>query len=305
MREVINSPAQSVLTSKFSGHETSPFFQALADSPIAFLTRHHKERLLEPVFRESLGLNLIHTDIIDTDSLGSFSREIPRHCTQHEAARKKAKLGAQHLGTRFGIGSEGAFVSDPWFGVMPWNMEIVLLLDTQTGVEVAGFAEAPGMCLQREITDWASLEKFAEQAGFPNHHLMIRPDSPHSQVSKKGIRNLEELRQAFDQAIIQSHNQQVFVENDLRAHCNPTRQTIIVNAAKNLIERLQSVCPACSMPDFWKSQEATEKPCRDCGKPARTSNSNVWSCKHCGYCETLNLDSDLWLDPAYCNHCNP
>lgn len=305
MNTAINPIENNALVEAFNGHEANPFLQELVTSPVAFLTCHHKDRLLQPIFHESIGLHLMHTNAIDTDLLGSFTREISRQCTQREAAHKKAKLGAKHTGARFGIGSEGAFISDPWFGTMPWNMEIVLLLDTKTGMEIVGFAEGPGMSLQREVRDWESLEQFAAQAGFPNHHLIIRPDDPYSPVTNKGISSYDDLSEAFQHALSKSYRQQVFVENDLRAHCNPTRQAIIINAAKNLIERLHSICPACRMPDFWQSDEPIEKHCRACGKPARTANSNILCCKHCGYTETLKSDSDIWLDPAYCDHCNP
>lgn len=279
--------------------------QNLKNERIAFLTRHQKEKLLSPIFHQNFGCSLIHTDNLDTDTLGTFTREIPRQGTQREAARKKAELGAHLTGCRFGIGSEGAFITDPWTGMMPWNLEMVLLLDTKTGLEITGIAQGAGMCQQREVKNWESLQKFSEQAGFPYHRLVIRPDGADQPLTAKGISNMDELRKAFDEAMLQSRQQQVFVENDLRAHCNPSRQAMIVNAAKNLIERIASSCPNCQMPDFWISSLLDSKPCRNCGMPTRVTKAEIWSCQYCKHSENRERNTETFAEPAYCQYCNP
>ena len=285
--------------------ETGDLIQDLSNGAVAFLTRHKKETLLAPIFQKKIGCQIIHIDSIDTDTLGTFTREIPRQGTQREAARKKAELGAELTGCRFGLGSEGSFITDPWTGMMPWNMEMVLLLDMENGREVTGIAQGPGMSLQGEVKDWESLEKLAAQAGFPYHHLIIRPDNADQPVTAKGISNTGDLRAAFEDALSKSQRQQVFVENDLRAHCNPTRQAMIINAAHNLLERLQSACPACGLSDFWITGILHGKPCRSCGKPTRMPQGEQWSCTHCCYTETRERNNEPFAAPAQCEYCNP
>jgi hypothetical protein len=87
--------------------------EALNNGSVAFLTRHGKEMLLAPLLEPAIGCRLIHVDSLDTDALGTFTREIPRQGTQLHAARRKAEQGAALSGCRFAIASEGAFVSDP------------------------------------------------------------------------------------------------------------------------------------------------------------------------------------------------
>ena len=286
-------------------HKYNSFIQTLKSERIAFLTRHEKEKLLAPIFHQNFGCAVIHVDSIDTDTLGTFTREIPRHGTQREAARKKAEIAAKLANCRFGIGSEGSFMADPWTGMMPWNLEILLLLDTLSGHEIAGIAQGPGMRMQHEVKDMEALHKFAAQAGFPYHHLIIRPDDGDQPVMAKGINNIDHLRIAFDEAISKSNRQQVFVENDLRAHCNPTRQAMIINAAKNLVERLQSQCPLCQHPDFWVSRREDGLPCRDCGKSTRVSKAEIWLCANCNYLESRELRSESYAEPMNCDYFNP
>jgi hypothetical protein len=286
-------------------HIDNSFIQTLKSERSAFLTRHEKEKLIAPIFHENFGCAVIHVDSIDTDTLGTFTREIPRHGTQREAARKKAELGAKLTNCRFGIGSEGSFIADPWTGMMPWNLEILLLLDTLSGYEIAGIAQGPSMSMHHELEDLEALNKFAAQAGFPSHHLIIRPDDGEQTVIAKGINNKDQLRIAFDDAMSKSTRQQVFVENDLRAHCNPTRQAMIINSAKNLVERLNSHCPLCQHPDFWVSQREGGLPCRDCGKPTRVSKAEIWLCAICNYVESRQLRSESYAEPMQCDFCNP
>lgn len=286
-------------------HGEHTFVDSLMHQSIAILTCHEKEKLLAPMFQQALSCRLVHTSEVDTDSLGSFTREFPRQGSQIEAARKKALLGAELTGCRFGMGSEGAFVGDPWAGMLPWNIEMVLLLDTKTGIEVTGFAEGAGMCLQRKVTDWESLKQFAAEARFPEHSLIIRPDDANQPHIAKGIHHMNKLKTFFNEAISKSANHQVFVENDLRAHCNPTRQAVIVRAAQNLLDRLHSSCPECHFPDFWLGQKVAGKPCKLCGNPTKIAKYAQWQCKYCAYTELRQIDDEKYANPAFCDYCNP
>lgn len=286
-----------------SRYDCSPF--ALRHQSVALLTRHAKEKLLAPLFHDRLDCKLIHTDAIDTDTLGTFTREIARPGSQLEAARKKAELGAELTGCRYALASEGAFISDPWTGMMPWNLEMVLLLDRETGDEITGIAQGPAMSLHETVRDWTALEKFAARAGFPSHHLVLRADHADNPPLAKGIANPAQLHASFEQVMSQSQQQQVFIENDLRAHCNPTRQAIIVNAADNLLDRLQSKCPECQQPNFWITETIKGKPCRLCGAPTNAVQADKWSCAYCPFDEIRPRETSLYADPATCDFCNP
>lgn len=284
---------------------SSPLLARLTNSNLALVTRHGKEKLLAPLLEPALGCHLLHIDSVDTDALGTFTREISRRGSQREAARQKAALGIERSGSAFSLASEGAFVQDPWSGILPWNIEMVLLLDAKTGQEIIGMAQGPATCFQQVVRDWPSLQRFAAQAEFPSHHLALRPDYAEHPAVVKGIDSLAALRAAFAAALTQSRQQQVFVESDLRAHCNPSRQQIIVKAAENLIARLQSICPACGAVDFWISGTVKGKPCRACGSATSEARAERWRCPCCQH-EALRDRPLLPLaDPANCERCNP
>lgn len=53
------------------------------------------------------------------------------------------------------------------------------------------------------------------------------------------------MREAFDLATELSKKGNVFVENDLRAHTNPTRMANILKALEDLSTKMNSTCPEC------------------------------------------------------------
>ena len=61
----------------------------------------------------------------------------------------------------------------------------------------------------------------------------------------------EDLKTAFDWAMGQTQQGVVFMENDLRAHANPTRMNAIRQAATVLAQQMTSLCPACGSVGFW------------------------------------------------------
>lgn len=278
---------------------------ALRDAPLAFVTRHGKERLLAPVLEPATGCRILHVDSVDTDALGTFTREISRPGSQRDAARKKAQLGIELTGSRFALASEGAFVQDPWSGILPWNIEMVLLLDAKTGQEISGLAQGPATCFQHVVRDWPSLQQFAAQAEFPSHHLALRPDHAEHTAVVKGLHTPSALRTAFTEALAHSRQQQVFVESDLRAHCNPSRQQIILKAAQNLIERLHSRCPNCGGANFWSSASIKGRPCRVCSTPTTEVRAERWTCPHCNHEVTRDIQPERRADPSNCERCNP
>lgn len=277
----------------------------LTGSPLALLTRHGKEALLAPVLEPALGVRLVHVDSIDTDTLGTFTRDVPREGSQREAARRKARLGAELAGSRFAVSSEGAFVTDPWTGMLPWDIEMVLFLDLQTGLEVVGMAQGGALSRHQCVPDLEALHTFARQAGFPAHALVLRPDHQDDPRIIKGLASEADLLRAFEETRALSATGQVFVENDLRAHCHPGRREIIVKAARNLVERLQSCCPDCGQPDFWVAELIEGLPCRWCKLPTANIKAERWACPACQYTETRPRPGAAFADPARCGHCNP
>ncbi len=126
-----------------------------------------------------------------------------------------------------GIASEGAFGVDPYLGTLPWNVEIVTWVDRKAGIEVTGIAQGPALAVGERVSTVEQLHQLAERAGFPEHLLMLRSDDEHHAHVIKAVGSLEALQKAYAECWDQSTFGGVFVESDLRAFANPTRQAMI------------------------------------------------------------------------------
>ena len=272
---------------------------------IAFLTQHGKERVIAPVLEPALGCQVIRVAGYDTDLLGTFTRDIPRAGTQLEAARKKARIGMELAGLPLGLASEGSFGSDPMVGMFPWNVEFLIFIDDERNLEITGVAQGKASFAHLLATDWVAAEAFARQAGFPAHHLVVRPEGEDDPRLCKGIAAWTDLETAFARALEQSANRRVFLETDVRAHANPTRMENIRLAAEDLVKKLGSFCPACGTPGFWLVERIAGLPCSDCGAPTRETRAEVRGCIKCAQRLTQERSDRQFSDPARCDYCNP
>jgi len=270
---------------------------------IALLTQHGKEAIVGPVLEPVLGCRILRIGGYDTDLLGSFTREIPRLGSQLEAARRKALIGMEIAGLPLGLASEGAFGADPHLGAVPWNTELLLLVDDLHGIEVVGMAQGPTRFAHCLTGDWEEACRFAEAAGFPEHHLVARPASQDDPRLIKGLASWQALAQAFERARAQAENALVWLEHDLRAHAHPTRRALIRLATMDLLAKLQSRCPDCGAPGYWPVERLPGLPCADCGAPTREARAEVWGCPRCNRRVTRALATVA--DPGRCDFCNP
>lgn len=272
---------------------------------VALLTQHGKEAVLAPVLEPVLGCTIERVEGFDTDQLGTFTREIPRAGTQIEAARKKARIGMELAGLPLGLASEGAFGPDPMLGMLPWNVEVLVFIDAERELEVVGLAQGKSNHAHRLVADWPAAAEFARQAGFPSHHLVIRPESDSDLRLRKGLADWAELESAFGWAQALASKGQVLIETDLRAHTNPTRQGLIRQAAEDLLAKLFSLCPACGAPGFWVVDRVTGLPCAACGAPTREPRADILGCVKFDHRLTRPRSDCTEADPGRCDYCNP
>lgn len=272
---------------------------------IALLTQHGKERLLAPVLEPVLGCTIERVDGFDTDQLGTFTREIPRAGSQIETARRKARIGMDLAGLPLGLASEGAFGPDPMLGMLPWNVEVLVFIDDERGLEVVGLAQGRSNQAHRWVDDWPAAESFAHESGFPSHQVVVRPEAEQDPRLRKGIADLAALKAAFLWAQAQASNGQVLLETDLRAHANPTRQSLIRQAAEDLAAKLCAPCPACGAPGFWIVERETGLPCAACGAPTGETRADIFGCVRCEHRVTRPRPDTVRADPGRCDYCNP
>ena len=269
------------------------------------LTKHGKELVLNEVLSSATGLQVNLTNAYDTDLLGTFTLDIPRHGSQLDAARKKAQIGMELLGTDLGLANEGAFVADPYTGMLPWNIELVILIDHKHQLEITGFSGAPAQNAHAYVCHWEELEKFADTALFPSHHLVIKPTDEYHPKSIKNITDKQELRDAFQWASSNSSKGIVYVENDLRAFANPTRMKNIRQATIDLASKMNSLCPACHMPGYWIEDIQRGLPCKACGMPTDQEIAKKWGCLKCEHSDLEGMKVLRFANPSQCKYCNP
>lgn len=272
---------------------------------VALLTQHGKERVLAPVLEPGWGRAIELVTGFDTDLLGTFTGETPRPGSQLDAARRKARKGMELSGLPIGLASEGSFGPDPFTGFFPWNVELLVWIDDTLGIEVVGMAQGADSGGHLQTGQWSEVEAFARREGFPQQQLVLRAESPEHPGVLKGIADWDALREHFDQCLGQAANHQVFVEPDRRAFASPARLARIEEAARDLLQRLRSPCPACQAPGYWVSERLPGLPCAACGAPTAKHRAEVWACGRCGHRHTVERADRQAAEPAECGRCNP
>ncbi|MBU6181214.1 MAG: hypothetical protein KGR46_00175 [Verrucomicrobia bacterium] len=270
----------------------------------ALLTKHGKERAIAPRFRSALGAEVVLVDSFDTDTLGTFTRDVPRAGSQWDAARRKAELAIELSGLPRGLGSEGSFSAGP-FGFVATNLELLVLKDAELGIEVAGVAVAGGHQASGIFSDWERFAEFARKMLFPSHGLVLRPGDGDDPRIYKDAGDFEKLRAVFSECTALSPEGLVFAESDLRAHRNPTRMETIGQACGDLLRRLQCDCPACGKPGFGLAKKLSGLPCSWCGSPTNDILGEEHKCPACGFTETRDTAEGKKADPKFCPACNP
>lgn len=271
----------------------------------SLLTQHGKESVICPELLTSCGLEVIHVTGYNTDNLGTFTRDVPRYGSQLDAARKKALVGMELSGLPIGIASEGAFANDPFTGFLPWNYELVIFIDKTRNIEITGFHGGEAQSASQKISSWDELTEFLPETQFPSHQLVVRPNDEYYPESRKGISSIDSLYEAYEWASQLSSTGAVFIENDLRAHTNPTRMANIKKAAEDLTKKLNSLCPSCQSPGFAISEMRKGLTCSNCGSPTNLPVATVWSCVTCTHKLEINIPNQTQADPSKCDFCNP
>jgi len=146
--------------------------------------------------------------------------------------------------------------------VLTWNVEQVILIDDERGLEVTGSAQMVARCGELLAETWEQASAFALAHGFPSHQMVIRSQKKNVCTFYKGIYDWTTLETRFKEAQKASADGKVWMESDLRAFANPTRMENIRRATVDLLKRLKSECPTCSMPGFWRTQNLPGLPCR-------------------------------------------
>ena len=92
---------------------------------IALATIHEKDRAIGPAFRRMLGAHIVTAPAINTDTLGTFSGEIPRPAPLVETCLQKAEMAFGSLDVDCAIASEGSYGPIDRVPLAPGGFEIM------------------------------------------------------------------------------------------------------------------------------------------------------------------------------------
>ncbi|MBO3461166.1 hypothetical protein G7B40_017275 [Aetokthonos hydrillicola Thurmond2011] len=272
-------------------------------------TMHQKEKIIAPLLKKELELNVVVPPDFNTDVFGTFTREVDRPGTQVEAARLKAEKALAITGESLAIASEGSFFPHPSLPYISSNKEIVVLLDKKNDLEIIGEEFSIDTNYNHQLVQ--SVEEafdFARKVGFPEHALIVSfsPSPKDNSEIVKGIVTEQQLVEAVNFFLANSPDKKAHIETDMRAMYNPTRMKNIEKATRNLLSKINSFCPNCSTPGFEITHRIPGLPCAGCYTPTLLIHAVKYQCKKCTFTqEKLFPDGKEYADPAQCMYCNP
>ncbi len=269
-------------------------------------TKHGKLPLIAPPLEETVGLR-VKAVAVDTDSLGTFTGDIPRQGPPLETAIAKARLGMSAAGHALGLASEGSIGPDPTMPFVNADREIVVLVDDESGIVIwESHSSWDVVATTTSVAAGNDLGPFLAKASFPDHQLIVRPSIGSVHPIHKGISSIEKLAAAVAECAAASADGLALVETDLRAHACPSRRAVIAAAAERLAGRVAARCPICGAPGWGRIDVQFGVPCRWCGTEVARPRAEIDGCPACEHRETRPVVSpNDRADPGECPYCNP
>jgi hypothetical protein len=264
---------------------------------------HKKETVIAPLLSKVLGIPSVKISV-DTDVFGTFSGEVPRKLSPLDTLRAKCSLAYEQSGISLIVASEGSFGPHPTVWFVPSNEEWILFKDYENDIEiVASLLSTETNFKSAHVSSEDELMAFANDALFPSHGLILKSlVDPVSIV--KGITERGHLIDIFKSMNLEGNK--VVAETDMRALYNPTRMNVIESACRELVRKIECVCPNCGMPGVDVVLTTRGLPCGNCGCPTNSILSQMMGCKKCEYrIETKYPHGKEIEDPMYCDYCNP
>ncbi|PQJ09097.1 hypothetical protein CJD36_021220 [Flavipsychrobacter stenotrophus] len=279
--------------------------QYFAGRKLVIATMHGKEATIGPILTRELGVEIVVPEHFNTDTYGTFSGEIERIVDPVEAGRIKCIAACELTGCDLAIASEGSFGPHPTMFFAAADDEILVFVDLKNKLEIKARVISRDTNFAGDLfTDWPETKKFAEASSFPSHSLIVRKSKNGNEDIVKGISSWDSLQDTFE--VFFRKYGAVFVETDMRAMHNPTRQRVIHEATTKLVKTIHNICPNCSLPGFDVKTVRVGLPCKMCGSPTRSTYSFVYECQKCEHrAEIKYPNGQEYEDPMYCDYCNP
>ena len=299
----------SALATRQLGELSDPVVGPYAGFRAALATMHGKERAITPSFRDRLAMTVVLAPDIDTDTLGTFTGEIPRAGTIRAAAVAKARLGMTVTGLPIGIASEGAYGPHPSVPFIPCGIELLVLVDDERGIVVCEHLVDDAPVYDHIVANGiGAMPNFLQRVRFPDHALIARPNAPMGRDAPhlKGLRTVDSLARAIIECAAWSRDGNALVQTDMRAHMNPTRMAKIGRLSERICDRLVVPSPSCASPGYGQIDIERGLPCGGCGGPSHMVLHQIFGCFACNHRERRRRSDDrTHADPSVCPECNP
>ena len=272
---------------------------------LVIATKHHKEKVIAPLFERAFGLDCFTPQNFDTDLLGTFTGEIERKDDPIKTLRNKCLQAMGLSNCDLGIASEGSFGSHPYIPFAHADDEFLMFIDKKNNLEVIERELSTRTNFNgSKIKSLEELLEFAKSALFPSHGLILRKSNGFIEDIYKGITTEKDLKNAFTALMDKYGN--VYAETDMRALYNPTRMEVIETAVQKLITKIKTHCPKCDTPGFSIIEAKPGLKCETCLLPTRSTLLHILSCQSCGFTEEkMHPHGRFFEDPMYCDICNP
>ncbi len=272
-------------------------------------TMHGKEQAIAPPLLSILGLSTVVPEPLDTDRLGTFTGDVERPGPMLETAIAKARAGMEIAGSKLGLASEGSYGPHPHIPFIPAGVELLVLVDDARGLVLSEHLLDDKTNYAHEVVKpGGDLQAFLKRARFPDHALIVKPNTPRRKNGpiRKGLQSERDLADAIAECSKASRDKSAMVQTDMRAHFNPTRMATLNRLAEQLARRLTCLCPECGTPGFGIVDVQKGLPCGLCGTPSTVMKSEIWGCAACDYKEhRIPPDRPEYADPQWCSLCNP
>ncbi len=255
-----------------------------ANKRIGLATIHAKELAIAPPFRRLLAADVVVAPKIDTDTLGTFSGEIPRNDELIQTAVVKAQMAFATLDVDCAIASEGSYGPIDRVPLNAGGVEIMAFVDRKRGVKIVE-------TLLTHRTNWRMwrlkpgdplLPVAVKTLRFPEYGVFVMKNSDYSHPVK-GLETVDEVMAAVDREARLSDDGLALMIADMRAHMNPTRMKVLRALGWKLAKRLSHVCPKCAAPGFGHIDSRRGLPCGGCGQPTHYVHFEIDGCNVCGH----------------------
>ncbi len=274
---------------------------------LVIATMHKKERVIAPLLKRHLGVEIVVPKQFNSDKFGTFTRDIKRAGDQLEVARAKLHAAMEIESVDLGVSSEGSFGAHPSVPFIQSNLELLLFVDKKNGYEIRGHHRTSETNIGGEYV--ATVEEalnFAKKLGFPEHGVIVRKSKDGNSGIYKNIETEEDFIKTTSKLLNSIFTKRIFIESDMRAHKNPTRMKAIAKAMEDLIQNITSLCPQCHAPGFVVIDSEKGLACSLCGTSTDLPMYDIYNCSMCNYKEKkLVTKYGKTANPQYCGYCNP